>query len=344
MSDIKPPQDGAKGTSAKSTSAAKATATQAGARLPAKGSELGKPLLWSVLVHVGVVGVLAAGMVFQPQLPNTPMQVQLSDPNLSPDEEIPAPDDFEAVQAVAVDQAAVERQVQAINERKQAQAAAEQQRQAELERRAEAARKARERELRELRELEAKQEAERRKLAEERTKAQQEKAAAEKAAADAEARRKREEAAAAKAEQERKEREAEAKRLEQERLEREREAKERAERERQLQERLAAEAAERAKARQAQMQSEIQRFTALITGAIQRNWIVDDSMRGKECQLTISLAPSGFVKSVDQGVGDERVCQSARTAVLKAGTLPVSKDPEVYKQMETIKLTVRPNL
>ena len=295
------------------------------------------PLVLSLLVHVAVVGLMVFGMHFQMPL-DKPMQVQMA----SPDE--PQPDNREIVEAIAVDQAAVEQRVNEIRERQRQQQVAEQQRQAELERKAQEARKAREAEQQRLRELQKQQEEERRQLEREKAAAQQQKQAAEKAAAEAAERRKREEAAAAKAEAERKRKEEEARKAEEERKRREQEAREKAERERQLQERLEREAAERANARRQLVQSEIDKYTALITQTIQRNWITDDSMRGKECQLTISVAPSGFVKNVDQGRGDAQVCQSARNAVLKASTLPVSKDPEVYKQMETIKLTVRPNL
>jgi colicin import membrane protein len=65
-------------------------------------------------------------------------------------------------------------------------------------------------------------------------------------------------------------------------------------------------------------------------------------MRGKECELEIRVAASGFVISVDSGRGDALVCQTARAAVLKAGTLPVSPDPDVFKQMSTIKIRMAP--
>lgn len=298
-------------------------------------SEWTVPLLLSLLVHVAVVALMLFGMHFKPTL-DKPMQVPLQSP--TPEQ----PDNQETVQAVTVDQAAVEKRVNEIREQKRQADLAEQRRQAELERKAEAARKAREAEQQRLRELQAEQEAERRRIAKEKAEAEKQKEAAEKAAAEAEARRKREEAAAAKAEAERKRKEEEARKAEEERKRREQEARERAERERQLQEELRAEEAARARARSQQMQSEVQRYTALITQTIQRNWITDDSMRGKECVLTISVAPSGFVKSVNQGEGDPTVCQSARNAVLKANTLPVSQDPEVYKLMETIELTVAP--
>ena len=117
-----------------------------------------------------------------------------------------------------------------------------------------------------------------------------------------------------------------------------------AEREAQLKKEMEEERARRQAARRQQVLSEVEKYQALIRQTIQRNWTVDDSMQGKSCELTISVAPSGFVKSVDTGNGDASVCRSARNAVLKANTLPVSEDPEIYQQMSTIKLTVKPQL
>jgi colicin import membrane protein len=37
------------------------------------------------------------------------------------------------------------------------------------------------------------------------------------------------------------------------------------------------------------------------------------------------------------------VCDAAQTAILKAETLPVSKDPEVFKEMRKLAVTVIPD-
>jgi len=58
--------------------------------------------------------------------------------------------------------------------------------------------------------------------------------------------------------------------------------------------------------------------------------------------LRITLASSGFVTNVVPSSGDKVVCEAAITAIYKAGTLPVSKDPEVLKKMRDISLTVAP--
>jgi len=164
-----------------------------------------------------------------------------------------------------------------------------------------------------------------------------ERAQADKAAADAQAKRIKEEQAAKKAEDLRKKKAADQKRKQQE-------DRERAAQQKLLEQQMAEEMANRQQARRQQMMTEIGRFTALITQTIKRNLITDRStMEGKSCKLTISLAPSGFVTNVVTGQGDRRVCEAAKTAVYKAGTLPVSKDPEIFREMRTISLTVAPD-
>jgi colicin import membrane protein len=161
------------------------------------------------------------------------------------------------------------------------------------------------------------------------------------AAADAKAKRIKEEndakKAAKKAEDLRKKKAAELKRKEQE-------ARERSAQQKLLEQQMAEDMANRQQARRQQMMTEIGRFTALITQTIKRNLITDRStMEGKSCKLTISLAPSGFVTNVVTGQGNRIVCEAAKTAVYKAGTLPVSKDPEIFREMRTISLTVAPD-
>jgi colicin import membrane protein len=159
---------------------------------------------------------------------------------------------------------------------------------------------------------------------------------AENAAADAKAKRLKEEKAAKKADDLLKKKAAERKR-------KEREAKERSQQQKILEQQMAEEMAVRQKARNKQTMTEVGRFTALIRQTIQGRLITDRStMEGKSCKLTISLAPSGFVTNVVIGKGDKVVCNASKTAIYKAGTLPVSKDPEVFNEMRTISLTVVP--
>lgn len=165
---------------------------------------------------------------------------------------------------------------------------------------------------------------------------EQEKQKAEDAAAQARTKRLKAEAEAKKADDLRKKQIAERKR-------KEKEAAEQAVREQKLAEQMAAEMATRNTARKQQMMSEIQRFAALITSIIDQNMINDRStMEGKSCKLLISLAPSGFVTQARVVDGDAVVCEAAKRAVYKAGTLPVSKDPEVFQEMRNIDVIVVP--
>lgn len=165
---------------------------------------------------------------------------------------------------------------------------------------------------------------------------EQEKQKAEQAAAQARTKRLKAEAAAKKADDLRKKQIAERKRQE-------KAAADQAVREKQLADQMAAEMATRNKARKQQMMSEVQRYAALITSVINQNMINDRStMEGKSCKLLISLAPSGFVTQARVVDGNAVVCEAAKRAVYKAGTLPVSKDPEVFQEMRNIRVTVVP--
>jgi colicin import membrane protein len=263
----------------------------------------------------------------------------------------PTPDaaPMEPIQAVAVDKSKVEAQVQKIKQQK----ADDARKLKELEDKVASAKRNSAKEEQRIKNLEKQRkqkEAEKKKsdAAAKKSKAKAdaaekdrkqkvaEKQKADKAAADAKAKRIKEEVAAKKAEDLRKKKAEEKKR--QEELARERERQDRL-----LAEQMASEMASRQKARSQQVMTEIGRYTSLIKQTIIRNLITDRStMEGKSCKLTISLAPSGFVTNVQLGQGDGTVCAAAKTAIYKAGTLPVSKDPEVFKEMRTISLTVVP--
>lgn len=165
---------------------------------------------------------------------------------------------------------------------------------------------------------------------------EQEKQAAEKAAATAKSKRLKEEAAAKEAEQQRLRKIAEQERLEIA-------AKEQAIQDAMLAEQMASEMASRNQARQQQVLTEVQRYSALITQLIDQRMITDRStMAEKSCKLTITLAPTGFVIDVDVREGAKVVCDAAKIAIGKVGTFPVSKDPEVFKEMRVLAVTVMP--
>ncbi|WP_448212274.1 cell envelope integrity protein TolA [Colwellia sp. MEBiC06753] len=288
------------------------------------------PLGLSISLHVGLLIFLLFG-----NFSSEPAKPKMMQVNLNP------------IQAVTVDKAIIENHAEKIRQEKAKQKAAEQKRLKELEEKAAAAKRKRQQEEARVKKLEqqSKQKEQEKRLADEKAKAAKAKALAEeKARKRKEEERKKAEKAAAEAKKKREREAAERKKKEEaERKRKAQEAKERAAQEKMLAEQMAEEMAARQQARNQQVVSEINRYTALITQTIQRYLITDrSSMEGKSCKLTITLAPSGFVTNVQTGQGSAVVCNAAKNAVYKAGTLPVSKDPEVFREMQKISLTVIP--
>jgi len=250
------------------------------------------------------------------------------------------------IKATVVDGKQIQQQIDRIKKKK----ADEERKKLEAKRKAAAEKKRREQAAKRKKEqerLKKKKEQERKAAA--AAKRKREKAAAEKRRQDELKRKAREKKAAEekarrKKEQEKAKKEAERKRKQAaERKRKEKEARERAEQERVMQQQMAEEMAQRQQARQRQVQSELDRYRGLIYQTIRRNLLSDRStMEGKSCKLTISLASSGFVTNVVAGKGDKVVCDAATRAIYKATTLPVSKDPAIFAQMNKISLTFAP--
>ncbi|WP_163134964.1 cell envelope integrity protein TolA [Agarivorans sp. Alg241-V36] len=173
-------------------------------------------------------------------------------------------------------------------------------------------------------------EAERVRKLEEQRKAEQAAKEAEEAARKAEELRKRKEEEARIAKE--KAAKAEAERKRQAEI-----ARQEAEFERSMQAEMAAEANSR---RQRQVLGEVDKYKAMILSTIQRNLLTDPSMQGRTCRIEVSMAPGGFVINTKVLENDEAVCASAKRAILKAGSLPVSKDPEVFAEMKTLTLVI----
>jgi len=317
-------------------------------------SDVTLPLSISAGIHIGVIIILALGIDFSHK--PEPMQ-QVSAP---------------AVKAVMVDQQKVANQVEKLKQEKRDAERREQERQAELERKAQEAKQAREREQAQIKQLEqerkqqeietqkaneatklaqVKQQQEKEKAVKaeaDRKLKEQERKVAEDAAQKAAEKRKVEEAAAAKAESDRKLKEAEAKAKADAKAEADAkakadaEAKARAQQEQEMADALAAEQAALSQTMNKQMQSEVGKYQAMIKSTIQRNLVVDESMRGKTCTVSVRLANDGFVISSQTKGGDPNVCRAAKAAILKAGKLPVSPDPAVYNLMKEINLIVEP--
>jgi len=292
----------------------------------------------SLGLHLAIVVVLIFGADFS----STPEMVNVS---LESDGKAP-------VEAVAIDEQQLNDRVQQIQQERDNARAAEEKRIRDLERRAQQAEKNRAEEEARLKRVaaekrQADQEAQKARAAAADAKKQQEQEAAKAREAEQvriakEQERKKAEEAAKAAEQKRKAEQEAAEKAAAERARKAAEAKERAEQERAMQEQLAKEAQARSAARARQAATEVQRYTALIRDAVQRNLLVDESMRGRSCRINIRLASNGFVTSVGVISGDKTVCDAAVRAVNRAGTLPVSPDPDVYNQLKDINLTVSP--
>ncbi|GAB2933752.1 cell envelope integrity protein TolA [Rheinheimera gaetbuli] len=257
-----------------------------------------------------------------------------------------------AIEAVAIDQAALNERVAQMQKERDDAKAAEEKRIRDLERRALQAEKAR-----------ADEEARLKRVAAEKRKADAEAKKAQAAAADARKKQQQETAKAKEAEQariakeqERKKAEDAAKAAEQKRIaeqkaaedaaaERARQAenaRRQAEQERMMQEQLAKEAQARAAARARQAATEVDRYKALISNTINQNLYKDESMRNRSCSVNIRLATTGFVTSVNVIGGDKTVCDAAVRALNRIGTLPMSSDPDVYSELKDITLRVEP--
>jgi colicin import membrane protein len=297
---------------------------------------LTKALLFSVVLH----GLLLLGLLLG-DFSSLPKPSPASNQVVNP------------IKAVVVDKAKYEQAINKIKQQKTAQQNAEIKRIKTAEKRALQAKKRRTKEEARIKKLEAqRKKKEQEKIIADKaaqsakTKAaeaekvrqqkEQEKQVAEEAAALARSKRVKAEAAAKEAEAIRLEKIAEQKRQDIAK-------KEQAIQDAMLAEQMADEMASRNQARQQQVMSEIDRYSALITQSINQRMIKDKStMLDKSCRLTITLVPSGFVVDVNVNKGDKVVCDAATIAIKKVNTLPVSKDPEVFKEMRTIAVNVIP--
>ncbi|WP_418357096.1 MULTISPECIES: cell envelope integrity protein TolA [Shewanella] len=323
----------------------------------AGNSDLTVPVSISAGIHIGAIVILALGISFD----DKPKQMQTA---------ASAP----AVQAIVIDQQKVSDRVEQLKKQKQDALQQEKARQAELERKALEAKREREAEQEKIKALEIQrklkeaetqkandaakaaqvkqqQEKERALKAEEiRKQKEKEQKAAEEAAKQAAEKRKQEEATAKKAQEERqraeeeRKRKEEAERKQREEAERKRkaEADAKARQEREMAEAMAAEQDSLSKTRNKQVLSEVDKYKAMIIATIQRNLVVDESMRGKSCRVFIRLAADGFVTTAQTLEGDQVVCRAAKVSINKAGRLPVSPEPAVYQQLKEINLTVSP--
>lgn len=93
------------------------------------------------------------------------------------------------------------------------------------------------------------------------------------------------------------------------------------------------------------LQSELDKYKALIVQTISQNWLVPDNVdKHISCELLISVGPGGSVLNVQivRSSGNTQLDQSASEAVFKSSPLPVPNDPELFDKFRTLRLTVKP--
>jgi colicin import membrane protein len=98
-------------------------------------------------------------------------------------------------------------------------------------------------------------------------------------------------------------------------------------------------------ANRARMSGVVDKYKALILGAIGQQWIVPDQVNTNlSSRFKIRLAPNGAVLDVQltRSSGDAVLDRSAQAAIYKASPLPVPGEPALFNLFREISLTVRP--
>ncbi|KPV97729.1 cell envelope integrity inner membrane protein TolA [Pseudoalteromonas sp. P1-9] len=286
-------------------------------------------LVKSSALHIGIIVALVIGNWLKPSTPQV-MEVTLNAP-VKPEQK--------AVEAVSVDNKAVEKRINELKKQEADKKAAEAKRIRDLERRAANAKKKREEEARRIAKLEK-----------ERVRKEREKKKAEAAARAAKKKQQAEQKKAAeakkKAEALAKKRKAEEERLKKAEAKRKADAeaaRQKALAEKMMQEQLAAEAAARSRAKQAQILTEVEKYQALIVSKIKNNFYGDKTtMSGKECKVNMKLAFNGLVTSVNVLGGHKGLCDATVRAIRKAEQFEFPKDKDVVAKLRDINLTYKP--
>ncbi len=301
-----------------------------------------RPFVYAVLVHLVLLAVLIFSLDWAPSVKPTTASK-------------PAP-----VQAVVVDAAKLDAEVQRQKQLEEKQQREAQEKLKRIEEQAKAAEQKRQQEEQRAAELKRQREEQVRKQAEEKRKAEvaaRQKAEAEKqrkaeeaekkrqeeARQKAEAEKKRQEEARQKAEAEKKRQEEAKRKAEAERKRQEEEARKAAEQE--MQARLAAEQERMATQRRSAMQRMIDEYVLYIQERVQRSWIRPPSSGAElSCTVEVRLIPSGEVidAQIVRSSGNAAFDRSVEAAVFKASPLPVPPDPEVMEQFRSLRFEFKP--
>ncbi len=125
------------------------------------------------------------------------------------------------------------------------------------------------------------------------------------------------------------------------------EAKEKAEQEKRQQEldkaltkQLEEEQATMSQANQKRVLTEVEKYKALVHSKVQQNLQTDGGFIGETCLVNVQLASDGLVLTAKAVSGKPALCRIATSAILRAESLPMSKDPEVMAQFRRFDIEV----
>ena len=76
----------------------------------------------------------------------------------------------------------------------------------------------------------------------------------------------------------------------------------------------------------------------MIVERVRQSWFTDDTMNGKECVISLSLASNGFVINMKVEGGDTGVCNAAVNAINRVGRFPMPEDPDLNAEFRQLKL------
>jgi colicin import membrane protein len=110
-----------------------------------------------------------------------------------------------------------------------------------------------------------------------------------------------------------------------------------------MEEQLEQEQAAMNAAQQQRIMTELERYNVLIGQKITRNLNLDGGFKGKSCRMNMRIAADGLILAVKVLEGDPALCRASQAAALKAESVPMSVDPDVYKELKNTNITIRPN-
>jgi colicin import membrane protein len=107
-----------------------------------------------------------------------------------------------------------------------------------------------------------------------------------------------------------------------------------------LTKKLQEEQATMSQANQKRVLTEVEKYKALVHSKVQQHLQTDGGFIGETCLVNVQLAPDGLVLTTSAVSGKPALCRIAEAAILRAGTLPMSKDPEVMAQFRKFDIEV----